>query len=305
MFKFKFTKLAVLLATLAFSFSAVSAEKSKVENSKDATVVLSGSDIITPSIQKVLLDAVKLNNNSLELNMRGTYPVLKPNADFDIAIVAVPKGKKIPEGLIAIPFAYKAAIVVVNSSNPLDEISLDNLARIYSRSALGEYDSWEQVGVRHSGFRGITALCVGHSADVVAELLKYSCFDGGEFSANVNLTKTSADATANVRATNSAIAVVGNLEYSSATKVLSVSDTKRSAGRYAFPPNQDTLFNGDYPMALNFYIVYHKKNAQKVKNIASILLSDAVAKALEKGGFFSVPKNSRKKSLFDLTLGGK
>lgn len=294
-----FKKSVLFFAVASFAFCAYAAD-SKLPN-----VVLSGSDLIKPLIEPTLLDLAKKNGVKFDINMNGTYAVLKDLAtkDFDVAVVAVPKGQKIPDGLIALPFAYQAAMVVVNISNPIDEISTDSLRRIYSRVNSNRFETWEQLGIRHAGLRNVLPVVTGYSDGVIVELFKYSCFDGDELGDWVNIRKNSDEVSSNIRVNNAAIGVVGRVYDKNMLKVLSVSDSKGAgAYRYAFTPNQETLFNGDYPMSLNFYVVFQKKNSKKVKQVVNILMSDAIAKQLDKSGMFSAPKNSRKKSLFELDI---
>lgn len=69
-----------------------------------------------------------------------------------------------------------------------------------------------------------------------------------------------------VRANNSAIAVVGKLTDKNMLKVLGVSNSDGGkTGNYAFKPDINSIFNGDYPMVLPFYVVCQKDKIAKAK----------------------------------------
>ena len=97
--------------------------------------------------------------------------------------------------------------------------------------------------------------------------------------------------------------MVGRVYDKNMVKILSVSDSSSGGNyRYSFLPNQASVFNGDYPMTLSYYIVFKRENAKKVKKLVSILLGSSIADKLDAKGFFSAPPESRKKSLFELDI---
>lgn len=300
-------KIAISLFCVLPFFLCAKASDTKAPPSAGGgeAIVLKGSDIVVPAIGDVLKETAKNENIKLVLDMKGTYPLLREDSpeDFDIAVVAVPKGMKLPGGLVAFPFAYQAAIVVVNASNPLDEISTDSLRRIYSNVGTNRIETWDQVGVRYAGLRNILPMVTSYSDGICTELFKYTCLDGEILGEWVAVMKDSSAVLSDVRVNNSAIGVVGKVYDRNTVKVLSVSDSKSGGNyRYAFPPNQTAIFNGDYPLTLSFYVVLKKDKAKKVKKLVNVLLGKAVANKLDMSGFFSAPSESRKKSLFELDI---
>lgn len=108
-----------------------------------------------------------------------------------------------------------------------------------------------------------------------------------------------------IKANNSAIGIIGKLdaENGNLIKIVSVSKSEDDGTKaYAFKPDRDNIFNGDYPLTLPFYIVFKKENAEKIKSFARILLSDDIANKIDKTDFFSAPASSRKKSIFNLDI---
>ena len=299
-------KLAVTAALSVLSLCAYGEPAKKPsESGQPAGIVLKGSDIVKPAIEDALMELAKRERISLSLDMRGTYPLLREDSPepFDAAVVAVPKGGKLPSDLVVIPFAYQVAMVVVNAANPIEEISTDTLRKIYSKVSSGRIESWSQVGVRYAGLRNILALITGYSDGIYVELFKNSSFDGGELGDWVTMMKDSSEVLSNVRVNNSAIGIVGRVYDKNMVKILSVSDSSSGGNyRYSFLPNQASVFNGDYPMTLSYYIVFKRENAKKVKKLVSILLGSQIADRLDAKGFFSAPPESRKKSLFELDI---
>ena len=99
----------------------------------DNKITLAGSDLLKPVVADAVQSIAKKNGAIVEVDMEGTYSAYDKLAKgtADIAIIALPRTHKLPEGLVALPFAYQAAVVVVNSANPIEEISTKQLSDIW------------------------------------------------------------------------------------------------------------------------------------------------------------------------------
>ena len=266
------------------------------------TLKLAGSDLIAPCISGTLQDLAKKGNINLDINMRGTYSAFEDlkNGKSDIAIIALPKGRNAPDGLTLIPFAYQVAVVIANPINPLEEISAEQLKNIFSASADNRLESWQQLNIKNIGMRNIMPVLFNDSKNVVVELFKYSAMDGTNIASWVNVVPSMQDLINTVKSNNSALAVVGKVQDPKTVKIIAVS--KGGNSQYAFRPDINSIFNGDYPMTLNFYIAYDKKNSAKIKPLVKMLLDNSIAQCIDSSDFFSAPENSRKKSLFELDI---
>lgn len=268
-----------------------------------AKLNLSGSDIIAPVLEKEAKTLLAAAGVDAEIDMKGTYFAIPDvlSGKSDVAIVAMPRAGTLPDGLTALPFAYQAAVVVVNSVNPMEEISSKKLFDIYSASAAPRCETWAQAGVSDVGLRDIMAISTSYSDNVVVELFKTEALGGTNIGLWVNMPARKADILNMVKTNNSAIAVLGKAVSGDMVKVLPVS--RAGAGKsYAYKPDIENFLNGDYPLTLPFYIVFKKENTQKVKPLVKILLDDKIAEVVDKSDFYAAPKNSRKKSIFELDL---
>jgi len=289
---------------LIFSALAAAAACSAFAGTK---VVISGSDLIRPFITDSTIIIAKKSGVDLEVAMYGTYEAYDniKSGKADLAIVALPQGSKVPDEYAAFPFAYQAAVIVVNSVNPLEEITTTQLFDIYSIATQSRYETWQQLGVKNIGLRNILAITTSLSDNVVVELFKYSALNGTNIGSWVNVAENKNAIYNIIKGNNSAIAVIGkfNPEGNNLIKVLAVSKSGAEASKtYAFRPDQSSLFNGDYPMSLPFYIIFPKAKAEKIKPLLRILLGDDVARRIDASDFYSAPNNSRKKSIFDLDM---
>ncbi len=268
-------------------------------------LVLGGSDVIKPYISETLKTLAAKNRFEVETRMNGSYSAfdeMKSGAT-DAAIIALPKGASIPDGYAAYPFAYQVAVVIVNSVNPIEDISTNQLYRIFSKQTQNRAETWEQVGVKSSAVGSILAISTDFSDNVVVELFKYSAMKGTNLGPWVNIESNKQVIYNMVKANNSAIAIVGKLTDTNMLKVLAVSNSDGGkTGNYAFKPDANSIYNGDYPMVLPFYVVCPKDKLGKAKSLIKILLGDELAHKINATDFYSAPADSRKKSIFELDI---
>ncbi len=266
-------------------------------------LVLSGSDILAPVIEKEVANLAKLSKVDVSCQMRGSYlglPALLEGKS-DVAVIALPRGKKLPDGLVSFPLCYQVAVVVVNAINPIEEITTAQLYNIYSNNTKTRYEAWTNLGISDAGLRNIMAITTSFYDSIVIELFKAEALNGTNLGGWVSMVNKKADLINVIRTNNSAIAILGRISESDMIKILPVS--KSGAGKgYAFRPEIESIFNGDYPLTIPFYVVCKKENVKKVKPLVKILLDDEIATLLDKSDFYSAPKNSRKNSIFELDI---
>ncbi len=264
---------------------------------------LSGSDIIAPIIEKEVLALSKKSGIDVTCDMRGSYlglPALQ-EGKTDVAIIALPRGKKLPEGLVAFSFCYQVAVVVVNSINPIEEINTMQLYNIYSSNTKTRYETWANLGISDVSLRNIMAVTTSFYDSIVIELFKAEAINGTNLGSWVNMVYKKSDLLNIIKTNNSAIAVLGKTSKSDMVKILPVA---KSGGEkiYAYRPDIESIFNGDYPLTIPFYVVCKKENVKKVKPLIKILLDDKIATLLDNSDFYAAPKNSRKNSIFELDI---
>lgn len=164
-------------------------------------------------------------------------------------------------------------------------------------------DAWQSLEVGNASLKNIMPITTSFSDSLVVELFKYGALKSTGLGQWVNVAKSPVDALSMLRANNSAIAVVGKVEDTSMIKILAISsDSDGGANKYAFRPDRDNIFNGDYPLSLPFYIAVEKSAAVRLKPLLKTLLGDEIAAVIDAENFLSAPKNSRKKSIFELDI---
>jgi len=262
---------------------------------------IAASDLLADYIQAPLEAYGEENDTTFVVDSIGSLPALDRlrSDEIDLAIIAVPESTEVPRDEFSIyPFAYDAAVVVVNDSNPIDEISLSRLGGIFGASEEFNFNTWGDLGLSGWGSRNIKALAGTSEESIALELFKFSVFKGGAMKPSVAMVKD-AEIEDLLRSDAASIAILSRMPENSNIKVLMVSD---GADAPAFGPSDDNVHYGDYPIRLAFYIVYNKRDAAKLRKVIRELLDDEVAASLRENDLLALPDTVRRKLLIDLDL---
>ena len=98
-----------------------------------------------------------------------------------------------------------------------------------------------------------------------------------------------------------AIAILSSIPDSSNAKVLMISESKNSP---SFGPTAENIHYGDYPIRLPFYLVYNKRDQEKLDQLIRYLIEDTVAERLSSDGFFPLPENVRRQRAIAFDMRG-
>ncbi|MEC8279056.1 MAG: substrate-binding domain-containing protein [Verrucomicrobiota bacterium] len=243
------------------------------------------------------------NGTTYVIDSIGSLPALDRlrSDEIDLAIVAVPEGEEVPRDEFNIfPFAYDVAVIVVNDSNPIDEISVARLGGIFGSNEELNLNTWGELGLSGWGSRNIKALAGTNDKSIALELFKHSIFKGGGMKPSVSMVKDT-EIEDLISSDAASIAILSRMPENSNIKVLMVS----SGGDIyapAFGPTDDNVHYGDYPIRLAFYILYNSRDDAKLRSTIRELLNDEVATSLRANDFLPLPDTMRRKFLMDLDL---
>lgn len=231
----------------------------------------------------------------------GSIPALDRlrSDEIDLAIIAVPEGTEVPrEEFSVYPFAYDIAVIVVNESNPIDEISIGHLGGVFGTNEEFSFNTWGDLGLSGWGGRNIKPLVGTGEESIALELFKYTVFEGGGMKPSVAMVKDG-EVEGLLRSDAATVAILSRMPKSSNSKVLLVSEGNDAP---AFGPSADNVHYGDYPIRLAFYVIYNGRDDAKLRSVIRVLLDDAVASALRENDLVALPDTVRRKLLIDLDL---
>ena len=262
---------------------------------------IAASDLLADYIEAPLEVYGEDNDLSFTIDSIGSLPALDRlrSDEIDLAIIAVPDGDEVPRQEFRVyPFVYDVAVIAVNESNPIDEISLPYLGGIFGSNEEYNFNTWGDMNLSGWGNRNIKPLAGTREGGIALELFRYTVFKGGVMKPNVAMVKDS-EIEDLLRSDAASIAILSNLSEKSQVKVLMVSEEE---GAPAFGPSEDNVHYGDYPISLAFYIVYNERDELKLRPVVRELLNDEVAASLRQNDLVPLPDAVRRKLLLDLDL---
>lgn len=251
------------------------------------------SDLLSPSIAASLPEGMNCESQGSIEMLEGLQ-----NGSVELAICAIPTDQELPEGLIAIPLAYEVASLVVSKSNPLDIISLTDLARLFGTPTGTQAPQWGELGLGGAwNERRIQSLLTETETPVPAQLFRHIALKDGAFNPTLKSLPIH-DLEQTLREQEGVVALIQGPQAPQSGKVLALS-TSNGANVYAYRPEPQSLFFGDYPLSLPFYILLPKDATSEAQDCAKALLqSHALAKALKGAGFVTVPQSEQDPSLY-------
>lgn len=265
-------------------------------------VKIVGSDIVGDKISKEILAQSNLMGAKCVVEMNGSRDGLNDlkAGKADIAIVAILDSDQFPDGLAAVPFAHQIASIIVNSQNPIEEITIPQLRQIFGSTG-EQTDTWSNLGLNNTiSLRNIYALSTSFLDNIAVELFKSKCLDGENMSDSVDIKENLEQVVNVIKSTTNAIAIVNVAPNNPGIKALAVA--QGGAKPHPFKPTSENIQNGDYPLALHFYLVFDKKNVKRLRPVLQMLLSDNIANGIDKGDLVSAPKNFRKSYSLELDI---
>lgn len=259
------------------------------------------SDLLADAINPVIERVFEEEGIDCELESIGSLPAMDrlQSNQIDLAILAIPQQSALPrEDFQVYPFAYDATVVVVGEGNPLDEISLIELAGIYGISESLNFTSWGDLGLSGWGSRRIKPVSGSDEGSICLELFRNRVLFNGELKPSVDVLRNH-EVEKLLYSDSAAIAVMSSIPKDENLKVLMLSRTVDSP---AYGPSNDNIHFDDYPIRLAFYIVGSFSNQTVPERILQVLWSDELSGILEENGFFPLPETVRRKYQMDLNF---
>lgn len=189
------------------------------------------------------------------------------DGDTDIFLTAHPSESQMAYAkekgveLELVPIGKEAFVFIVNKENPVSDLSVDEIRKIYS----GEITNWSAVGGEFLPINPTTRLENSGSQSTMKAFMK-----GTEMKSNP-LGFLGRSIGFSFRFYVSDVAENGGI------KILSVN------GIY---PDKENISNKSYPVVADFYAVYRKDNEnENVKKVIDFLISDEGKKIIEETGY--------------------
>lgn len=262
---------------------------------------IAASDLLADHVAPIIEAYCEEHELDASVESIGTLPALERlrSNEIELAIIAVPVGQEAPREEFRIyPFAYDAAVIVVNENNPITEISLPYLGGIYGSNEEYNFNSWGDLKISGWSGRSIKPMAAPQESSIALELFRSAVLSQGELKPSLVTVKDD-EVEGLIDNDSSAIAILSRLPEHEDLRTLLISE---SLDTPAYSPTADNIHFGDYPIRLPFYVAYHARDEAQVAPILRVLLDDAVADSLNKNHFFALPQTVRRKLMLDLDL---
>jgi phosphate transport system substrate-binding protein len=174
--------------------------------------------------------------------------------------------------------ALDALAVYVNEKNPLQEIDLETLAKIYR----GEIKSWKDLGGPE---QSVTLYGRENNSGTYAYFKEHVLADKDFAPETQTLAGTSAVVNA-VKGDEKGIGY-GGFAYASGIRTLKVKKSKDAPG---VEPKLETARDGSYPIARHLFIYSAGEPKGLAKDFLAWVVSDAGQKVVSDVGYFPLPK---------------
>jgi phosphate transport system substrate-binding protein len=185
---------------------------------------------------------------------------------------------------------YDALAVFVHRSNPLAEITLEQLADIYAEG--GKATRWTDLGVKIPGVADDTIVRVSRqSSSGTYEFFREHALGNKDYKLGSRDLNGSKEVVELVSSTPTAIGYSGMGYATSAVKMLEVAP---KPGAPAVAPTVAGVHDGTYPMARSLHLYTIGEPQGAVKQYIDWILSDPGQKVVEDAGYVPVPPSQRK-----------
>jgi phosphate transport system substrate-binding protein len=172
------------------------------------------------------------------------------------------------------PVALDALAVFVNSTNPVKELSIDQLERIYT----GKATNWSQVG----GKSAPIVLYGRENSSGTYEYFKEHVLNKGDFAPRVQTLQGTA-AVINAVAKDANGIGYGGIAYAQDVRAVGV---KKDAATGAVVPSEESVKNGTYPIARHLYFYWIASASPELQQFVQWAVSPEGQKVVSDVGYF-------------------
>jgi phosphate transport system substrate-binding protein len=292
----------VLLALLCLLPAGCGGKSSGSETAQEAAVIQNkGSDTMVNLAQSWAEEYKKVNpavdvevsgggsGVGIAALTRGTIDIANASREMKPEEIEQAKrntGKTPVERIVG----FDALAVFVHKDNPLEQLSLDQLAQIFAED--GTVTRWSQLGVKLPGVADDTIVRVSRqSSSGTYEFFRDHVLAKKDFKLGSRDMNGSKEVVELVGHTLTAIGYSGMGYASPAVKMLKVAVT---SGETAYPPTVANTLDKTYPLARSLQVYTDGEPEGAVKAYIDWIMSDAGQKIVEDCGYVPLPPDRRK-----------
>jgi len=260
-------------------------------------IVLNGSDLINEPIREAILAEAEAQGLDLQLDMQGSLLGRRAfqSESTEASLLAIPDSEQVPEHYRHYPVCYQTVTFAVHDSNPLQELSYEQLARLFGdRDVL---ENWSELTSAVAWSDRKVALGAARQDHLVSlELFNRVVLEEKPFKRSLKITEAPAQSFRDVIRLDPNVLIL--LPYTKAVPPVKFLDIKAGESDQSYNPSPANIFYGDYPLRLPFYLLIPETmDREEAKRLLGVLLSPGVSAAMLEQNFVALP-DQEKRELF-------
>ena len=253
-----------------------------------------GSDLLAGSVARGLDLAAGKPAADFGGTLPGRQAFVDGRASAAVLMVRDREAAPVPTGKIGVAeFRLASAVVVVatHGSNRAESITLENLANVFARDARTSARNWNDLDPAARSELITPAVC-SPAGTMVLEVFQGIALEGQPFRPDVRL-RIEPDLAADLLASRAGSIILIPRPPSVRGKVLQVADGRPGKSSTAYGPDENNLYNGDYPLQVPLILYVRQDRLAQLSPALRWLFSDEAAALLEKQGLTPAPKAAR------------
>lgn len=261
-------------------------------------IELGGSDLLADTLDPVLETFEGETGQAIEHQFEGSFTATENvrNGQLDLAILAIPADAEPPEGLELIPFAFQVVYVVVEPETRITDLGFSDLKAIFATETTDPIERWSDLETYEGDpRRPILPAVVSEPNTITAELFGYQVLNNAPLARRVEQLDSLAEFERMLGGESGILAIVGRPAPDNEWKSVPVKDERQ--GNFGYLPSPESVFFGDYPLRLPFYLAFQENQRERLRPLLERLLSQETAEALRSAGFMPLPDSARNRAI--------
>lgn len=261
-----------------------------------ADVRVVGSDLLGLEFSQALYACAVREGIPLAVALDGSrpgYDQLK-SGRADLGLLTLPAGENPdPAWFTAVPLAWHRVVVIVAAATPLARVTLADLAAVFGADVPVSYNRWGDLGLRGEWEgRPVTALAAAQGAGLSEQIFRHLILQDRPLKSPLGRYTSAADLAFRLEGDGRVLALAAALPPQVAgLKLLPVAVRAEDP---AFSPTPENLQSGDYPLRLALRVVFRRTAALRVLPVVRFILSEEVARVLERAELVPAPMSVRR-----------